>query len=76
MAKLIIFFAIIIIVIALVVSFYEEKEWQSFSKENHCKVIKKESSSNSFGTVNGETLSIYTPGKTTYKCDDESIFVR
>ena len=53
----------------------EAKEWSQFKEQHNCKVIGEVSGSSSIGTgitTNGTvgTVTVYTPGKTGYLCDN------
>jgi len=58
----------------------DQKRWAEFAKEHNCKIVRKETGSHHSGVaiVGGKPGfgSSYTPGKTTYLCDDGIEYVR
>lgn len=54
----------------------EEQRWLEWAKMNECRAVRYEDGSYATGLAGDKVVSVYTPGKTTYRCRNGVEYVR
>lgn len=73
--------AVALVIASVYYAIENEKEWDKFSAEHKCEVVERISGTTSTGLgvgPNGQVgmVTLTSPSKTSYKCDDGVIYTR